>query len=78
MNNIEVRDKIINQLSYIEDDNFLIEIMNLVDGKAKSEIHQLSQLQKDRVGNGRNSFKEGKTISDDELQNDVKEWFNLK
>ncbi len=78
MSTIELRKKIINQLSRIEDVSFLRAIKTLVDSKAHEEIYKLSEFQKERIREGREQLKSGKTISNEALQKEIVQWLGSK
>ncbi|NLJ42453.1 MAG: hypothetical protein GX431_02265 [Bacteroidales bacterium] len=78
MSTIELRKKIINQLSRIEDVSFLRAIKTLVDSKAHEEIYKLSEFQKERIREGREQLRSGKTISNEALQKEIVQWLGSK
>lgn len=78
MSTIELRKKIINQLSRIEDVAFLKAIKILVDSKAHEEIYKLSIFQKERIREGREQLRSGKTISNEALQKEIVQWLGSK
>jgi predicted transcriptional regulator len=78
MSTIELKKKIINQLSHIDDVSFLKAIKTLVDSKAHGEIYKLSDFQKDRINKGREQLKKGQTISHETLQKEIDQWLGSK
>ena len=78
MSTVELRQKIVDQLSQIEDVAFLKAIKTLVDSKAEDTIYKLSDLQKKRIQEGRMQLKEGKTISHETLQKEIEQWLESK
>ena len=78
MSTIELKKKIINQLSHIDDVSFLKAIKTLVDSKAHGEIYKLSDFQKDRINRGREQLKKGQTISHEALQKEIDQWLGSK
>ena len=78
MSTIELRKKIINQLSRIEDVSFLRAIKTLVDSKAHEEIYKLSEFQRERIREGREQLRNGKTISNEALQKEIVQWLGTK
>jgi predicted transcriptional regulator len=78
MSTIELRKKIINQLSRIEDISFLRAIKTLVDSKAHEEIYKLSEFQRERIREGREQLRSGKTISNEALQKEIVQWLGSK
>lgn len=78
MSTVELRQKIVDQLSQIEDVAFLKAIKTLVDSKAEDSIYRLSDFQKKRILEGRKQLKEGKTISHEALQKEIEQWLESK
>ena len=78
MSSIEIKRKIINQLSKIEDVSFLKAIKSLVDSKAQGSTYQLSDIQKKRIQEGREQLRKGQAISDEDLQKEIDQWFDSK
>ena len=78
MSSIEIKRKIINQLSKIEDVSFLKAIKALVDSKAQGSIYRLSEGQKKRIKEGREQLRKGQAISDEDLQKEIDQWFDSK
>jgi hypothetical protein len=78
MSTIELRKKIINQLSRIEDISFLRAIKTLVDSKAHEEIYKLSEFQRERIREGREQLRSGQTISNEALQKEIVQWLGSK
>jgi predicted transcriptional regulator len=78
MSTIELKKKIIDQLSHIDDVSFLKAIKTLVDSKAGGEIYKLSDFQKDRIHKGREQLKKGQTISHETLQKEIDQWLGSK
>jgi len=78
MSTVELRKKIINQLSRIEDVSFLRAIKTLVDSKAHEEIYKLSEFQRERIREGREQIRSGQTISNEALQKEIVQWLGSK
>jgi predicted transcriptional regulator len=78
MSTIELKKKIIDQLSHIDDVSFLKAIKTLVDSKAQGEIYKLSDFQKDRINKGREQLKKGQTISHETLHKEIDQWLGSK
>ncbi len=78
MSTIELRQKIIEQLSHIEDNSFLKAIKILIDSKAEEKIYLLSDYQKERIQSGREQLMKGQTISHDVLQKGIDKWLGSK
>jgi hypothetical protein len=78
MSTIELKKKIMDQLSRIDDISFLKAIKTLVDSKAHGEIYKLSEFQKERIREGREQLRKGHTISNEALQKEIDQWLGSK
>jgi hypothetical protein len=78
MSTIEIKKKIMDQLSRIDDVSFLKAIKTLVDSKAHGEIYKLSEFQKKRIREGREQLRKGQTISNEALQKEIDQWLGSK
>jgi hypothetical protein len=78
MSSLEIRNKIIKQLSHIEDIDFLKAINKILESKASDDIYKLNKRQIDRIEASRLQVKEGTTISHDDLQKEIQEWLDSK
>jgi predicted transcriptional regulator len=78
MGTTELRKRIIDQLSHIEDISFLKAIKTLVDSKAEGELYKLSEFQKERVRLGREQLKKGQTVSHETIQKEIDQWLGSK
>ena len=78
MSTIEIKKRIMDQLSRIDDVSFLKAIKTLVDSKAHGEIYKLSEFQKERIREGREQLRRGQTISNEALQKEIDQWLGSK
>ena len=78
MSPVELRDYIIEKLSYIDDISFLKAIKTIVESKADEKVYQLSDFQKKRIEASREQVKKGQTISAEALDKEVVQWLNSK
>jgi len=78
MGTIELRQRIIDQLSHIDDVSFLKAIKTLVDSKAEGEIYKLSEYQKERVRLGREQLSKRQTLSHEAVQKEIDQWVGSK
>ncbi len=78
MSTIELRQKIIDQLSFIDDISFLRAIKTLVESKTKDDTYKLSNFQKERIRTGREELSKRRTISHDFLQKEINQWLDSK
>jgi hypothetical protein len=78
MSTIELRQIISEHLSHIEDISFLNSLKNILESKVSEGIYNLSELEKKRIEFARHQFKNGETISHDDLQKEINQWLNSK
>jgi uncharacterized coiled-coil DUF342 family protein len=78
MNSVELRHIINERISLIDDESFLSAIKTILDSKVSSAVYKLSDFQKERINSGREQFKNGETISNDDLQSEISQWLNTK
>jgi len=78
MSTIELRHHIIEKLSLIDDDSFLIAIKTIIESKVNESLYKLSDFQKSRIESGRKQIKKGQSISNDTLQKEIDQWLNSK
>ena len=78
MSTIELRHKIIEQLSLIEDTSFLKAIKTIIESKVAESEYKLSEFQKQRISEARKELLNGQTIKNDVLQNEIDEWLSSK
>lgn len=78
MSTVELKHRIIEKLSLIDDASFLKAIKTKVESKANEKVYQLSDYQKKRIEAGRKQVKKGQTISHEVLQKEVTQWLNSK
>jgi len=78
MSTVELRHTIIEKLSHIEDASFLKAIKTIVESKVNDDVYKLSDFQKKRINASRDQIKNGKTISDEALQKEIKQWLSTK
>jgi hypothetical protein len=78
MSTIELRHLITEQLSRIEDVNFLNAIKTIVESKLSEGFYKLSDYQKNRIDSARQQLKSKRTISHKDLQKEVDQWLRSK
>jgi hypothetical protein len=78
MSSLEIRNKIIEQLSHIDDIDFLKAINKILESKASDDIYKLNKHQIERIEASRLQVKKGATISNDDLQKEIREWLDSK
>ena len=78
MSTIELRDRIIEKLSLIDDDSFLNAFKTIIESKVNEGVYTLSDFQKKRIESARDQLKKGQSISNDTLQKEIDQWLNTK
>jgi hypothetical protein len=78
MSTIELRDRIIEKLSLIDDDSFLNAIKTIIESKVNEGVYTLSDFQKKRIESARDQLKKGQSISNVTLQKEIDQWLNTK
>ncbi len=78
MSTIELRHLITEQLSRIEDVNFLNAIKTIVESKLSEGFYKLSNYQKNRIDSARQQLKNKRTIPHKDLQKEVDQWLRSK
>ncbi len=78
MSTTELNDIITEHLSQIEDESFLNAIKTIIESKISEEIYILSDDEKNRISIARKDLKERKTISHEDVQNELNLWLNSK
>lgn len=78
MSTIELRQIISERLLQINDESFLNALKTIVESKISSGIYQLSEYEKERIFLAREDLKNGQTISHENLQMEINQWFSGK
>ena len=78
MSTIELRQIISERLLQINDESFLNALKTIVESKISSGIYQLSEYEKERIFLAREELKNGQTISHENLQIEIDQWFGEK
>jgi hypothetical protein len=78
MSTAELRHIIIEHLSHIEDASFLKALKTIIESKVSEGVYKLSDYQKKRIESGREQLRNRKTVSHEELQNEIDQWLNTK
>jgi len=78
MSTVELRHKIIEQLSLIEDISFLKAIKTIIESKVAESEYKLSDFQKQRISQARTELLHGQTINNEVLLSEIDEWLNSK
>jgi hypothetical protein len=78
MTTIELKGKLIHQISEVEDPDFFEALKLFLDLKLEHKIYQTSKAQKLIVEEGLNQLDKGEGISDDEFDGKMQKWLSEK
>jgi hypothetical protein len=78
MSTVELKQIITDHLTHIDDKQFLNALKTILESKISDNIYYLSDFQKKRIEQSRKEFREGKTISDNDLQKEIDQWLDSK
>jgi hypothetical protein len=78
MTTIELKGKLLHQISKIDDPDFFAALKLFLDLKMEHKIYQTSEAQRLVVEEGLNQFKNGEGISDVEFDGKMQKWLNEK
>lgn len=78
MTTVELKGKLLHQISKIEDPDFFEALKLFLDLKLERKIYQTSKAQKLVVEEGLNQFKKGEGISDVEFDRKMQKWLDEK
>lgn len=74
-----LKEKLIQRIQQIENEDLLKEIIDLIDFESNSkDVFQLSDAQKDAIENGIQSIESEGSHSNEEAKSIVEEWFKKK
>jgi hypothetical protein len=76
MSTLELRNIINEYLSLIDDTSFLSAIKTILESKVSEGTYELSDYKKKRIELGRAQLKNGKTISNESLKQDIAQWLS--
>ncbi len=76
MSTIELRHAISEYLKYIDDASFLNAIKTIIESKVSEGTYKLSDFQKERIEKGRKQAREGNTISNESLNQEIDQWLS--
>ena len=77
MSTLELKQKIIEKIESIEDDNLLAEIYRTLEiSQADSDVFVLTPAMRIALDEGLEDVKHGRVISNDEANKDIDEWLS--
>jgi len=78
MSTLELRNDLVQKILLIDDKSFLEALKTIIDTKVNNPIYQLSEFQKERIKEGQEQYQNGKTISDNAVNEKIDQWLNAK
>jgi len=69
---------LINRISILNDARIIKEIKELLDFELDEKVYELNQSQKDRIEEARNEYKNAQTLTEEDANNEIDQWFNEK
>ena len=74
MSTLELKNILIKKISEINDNSFLEAIMTIIDSKIDSKIYPLTAQQKDAIIESKKQVANGDVFSNDQINQEFKEW----
>lgn len=74
MSTVEIKKKLIKRINDSENELLLEEIYRLMEGEDADDIMNLSDELKESVREGQEDYRQGRVISQDDLDREVDEW----
>ena len=77
MSTVELRKKLIEKIKKTENGELLEEAYRLLELETEDiEIYKLTEEQRDAISEGRLQIKSGKSLTDDQANNEIDEWLD--
>jgi hypothetical protein len=77
MSTVELRKKLIEKIKKTENDELLEEAYRLLELETEDiDIYKLSEEQRKAISEGRLQIKGGKSLTDDQANNEIDEWLD--
>ena len=77
MSTVELRKKLIEKIKRTENGELLEEAYRLLELETEDiEIYKLTEEQRDAISEGRLQIKTGKSLTDDQANNEIDEWLD--
>jgi predicted transcriptional regulator len=74
MSTIELKDILIHQIGGINDKSFLASIKTMIDERSVSAVYQTSMEQKQEIEEGLEQLRQGKSVSDKQVETKMDQW----
>ena len=75
MSTVELREKVFKRLESV-DEYLLKEVLSLIEFETDNGVYQLSEAQKMSVDESRKQIKEGNTITNEEVDEELDAWLS--
>lgn len=75
---LQMKLDLINRISILNDARIIKEIKELLDFELDEKVYELNQSQKDRIEEARNEYKNAQTLTEEDANNEIDQWFNEK
>ena len=77
---MEVKDRIINKISQIEDESFLAELETIISNlqAIENDPYRLSAEMSQSISRAEEDIKYGRTATNEQVMREMKEWVNQK
>jgi hypothetical protein len=72
----DLKERVIDKVSKLDDVALLIDIMNLIDDKADNRLYRLSDEHKAAIDTAINEIEEGDYLSNEQANKRIDEWLN--
>ena len=76
MGKLKSRERLIETIKAIDDQNVIDEIYRLLDMNIDEAVYELSEVQKQAIQEGRRQIEHGEGIPSDQVFKDIREWLN--
>ena len=76
MSTIELKQKLIKKLEFVNEDHLLEEILALIEFQNNAEPYKLSTEQKEAVDEAREQIRNGEYYTNEEVDQEIDEWLN--
>ena len=78
MTTIDLKSRIINSISQINDKDFLETIQTFIESKANEELYVLNNIQQDKIKKAKEQISNGEYIEHGSLMKEVDGWLEKK
>ncbi len=75
---LELKLELINKITELENFRIIKELKKILDFELDEGVFELSQKQKTRIEKAKAEYSEGKTFTNEEVENEIEQWLNEK